>query len=124
MANSSLSAHGEEPGDHSLFMWFVSAMVLATSISVNIIWKLLMKCYYQFVITKRDANHAHTASDSGCMVEKRHASTQTTEHYGSNHGVGPVYVTKCGERWHNARCGHIYGRQTKMLTPCSDCTEG
>jgi|Cyp1metagenome_2_1107374.scaffolds.fasta_scaffold294826_1 hypothetical protein len=138
MANSSLATHGEGPDDYSMFAWFISAMVLAASISVNIVWKLLMTCYHRFVIQHGDANHVHNQRGSGYMVanhvhnergseymvEKNHASTQTTEPYGSNHGVGTVYVTKCGERWHNARCGHIIGRPTKMLTPCSDCTAG
>lgn len=124
MANSSLATHGEEPDDYSMFAWFISAMVLAASIFMNIVWKLLMTCYHRFVIQHGDANHVHNERGSGYMVGKKHASTQTTEPYGSNHGVGTVYVTKCGERWHNARCGHLIGRPTKMLTPCSDCTAG
>ena len=68
MANSSLATHGEGPDDYSMFAWFISAMVLAASISVNIVWKLLMTCYHRFVIQHGDANHVHNQRGSGYMV--------------------------------------------------------
>ena len=70
MANISLATHGGEPDDHSMFAWLISAMIIAASIFVNIVWKLLMTCYHRSVIQYGDANHVHYERGSGRLVEK------------------------------------------------------
>ena len=109
----------EKTSDQSAFVWFVTILVLLTSILIHIVWKMLIMCYRRIVNEKINGNQVGNG-----LKYTRDAATQTLERHKCNEVIGPVYVTKSGERWHTALCGHIVGRPTKMLTPCCDCTRG
>ena len=107
--------------DQSEFLWFISILVVLASISINIVWKVMMMCIYRFV------NNGGIEYDGNAMATQikhkisKHAETQTVGHHDC---TGAIYVTKCGERWHREQCGHLVGRPSKRMTPCSDCNHG
>ena len=102
--------------DESTFVAFVSVLVLLCSIFIHMVWKAVLICYGRLVNNK--------TNEVCALKPTREASTQTLEHNCTKSNIGPVYVTKTGERWHKPMCGHLVGRQPKMLTPCSDCAFG
>ena len=89
----------ENVSDQSAFVWFVSILVVLVSIFINIIWKVLITCFRRFVNEKISG----TLIDNEVGTAWKHtkdAATQTLERYGCNDLIGPVYVTRSGERWH------------------------
>ena len=107
--------------DQSEFLWFVSILVVIASISINIVWKVMLKCIYRFVSNECNENDENTMAIQINRKASKNTATQTVGHYDCN---GVIYVTKCGERWHREQCGHLVGRTSKQLTPCNDCNHG
>ena len=107
--------------DQSEFLWFISIMVVLASISINIGWKVMMMCIHRFVNNCCAEKDGDTMANQINRKMSKNAATQTMGHHDC---TGTIYITKAGERWHREHCGHLVGRQSRMMTPCNDCSHG